>query len=396
MFSFQKNDAVKKERQKNLSSHFALTQPDEEQDTINLAQFGIAALSFIMFLSICSIAFTFGFEGFRLYLTVGGAGVGAFIIVKFKGKFTEKLLVAMLNLSNDKLPEPVQAKALQQYHENKTKVIALWVAALVIVSVSGYNWGKMAVLGNVQTVEVSNELLQTYNAAANNYSVAVTEGKGSTTLKSLQKEMKTAANALQNNEKAVKAANAESKAAAKTDLWLYAIAAGGFEFILGLILFQLFQFVEKKQFEEHLHSNGGEFLTDSDNQQSKNETQKKGHVLRPEMKEEKATITQTPIESLQYVMNMKAENDRLKATIHEKNEALKDKNQNLDAYLAKMKAAQLDNEETRRQMEQFKAQLEFEKNELKNYKIRKDVLKESMQEPVKVNGQTPNFTALPS
>lgn len=257
---FKNNAVIKKERQKSLSNHFTLTQPDEEQSSIALAQMGVYSLKFIMFCSFVSVGYFLPFEGLRLALSVAAAIVLGFFVIKFKGIFTERTLVASLNLTDNQLPEAAHVKAAEQFHENRNKTIALWVFSLIVVSLSGYFAAKKYVATSVVEMTESKEKKNNYNAAAYNYNEAVKEGKSSNALKSLAKEMKTAEKALADDKEYVRVTNLNAHAEANSDLYFYAFLAAGIELLAGLFLFQLMNYIETKQFEEFLaerEKNGG-------------------------------------------------------------------------------------------------------------------------------------------
>lgn len=265
MAFFKNNSVIKKERQKTLSNHFALTQPDEEQSSINLAKIGVVICKVIMFGSFVSIGFVLPFDGLRQIITIATALTLGFFVIKFKGIFTERLLVALLNLMDEELPEAAHIKANQQYVENKNKTIALWAFAVIVVAFSGYFAAKLYVSMSVTEMTESKEKKNNYNAAAYNYNEAVKEGKSSVTLKELANEMKRSEKALSSDRETVKSTNIAAHKDAHSDLYVYAFLAVAFELLISLCLFQLMKYIETKQHEEFLAErakNGGVVVFD--------------------------------------------------------------------------------------------------------------------------------------
>lgn len=252
MFSFFKsNEVIKRKRQQELANHFALTDAHEEQGSIALAQAGVGLLKVVMYAAFVSLGFFLPFEGARQIMTIVTLGVLGFFVIRFKTIFTEKLFIAQLNLSDETLPEKVHIGAEKQYSENITKVVALWVFSLAVVTGGGYFAAKKFVGQNIEKVSVSKELQQNYDAASLTYSTAVQEGKSSAYLKPLLKGMQKAEKDLTANRNAVKAQNEFNAEDSKMELYGYAGLAAGIEFLVGLFLFQLMYYIENKQFEEH-------------------------------------------------------------------------------------------------------------------------------------------------
>lgn len=248
---FQNNDVIKRQRQKQLANHFTLTQPHEERGSISLAQFGAAFLKIIMFCSFIASGFFLPYDGLRQVLTIATLAVLGFFVIRFKSIFTERLFVAQFNLTDETLDENTHIQAEKQYSENFTKVIVLWLFCLVVVTAGGYFGAKKFVAASIVKYVESKELKQNYDAASLTYNTAVSEGKSSAFLKPLQKEMFKAETKIKLDKEAVKAQNEVLENGSQTELYGYGAAAAAIEFLVGLILFQLLYFIEKKQFEEH-------------------------------------------------------------------------------------------------------------------------------------------------